>query len=109
MGTELARQVGGGMSLSSVMQTGRARREITKIEAGTDIALAFEDARTAVIRARVSNAYSLGEYAAMRLTAFHLLVSQVAHERPQLEMELRQLQSLLAAGSGQAIFDYLDR
>ena len=107
MGNELARQVGGG--LSGIMASGRAGREIAKIGSGTDIALAFEDARADVIRARVHNAYGLGEYAAMRLTAFHLLVSQVAHERPQLEMELRQLQSVLAVGSGQAIYDYLNR
>lgn len=109
MGMELARQLAGNLGLSNGMQTGKTRREIARVEAGTDIAIAFEDARTAVIRARLGNAADLTEYAAMRLTALHLLITQVAHERPQLEMELRQLQSLLAMGSGQAIYEYLNR
>jgi hypothetical protein len=97
MGTELA-----PMGIRGAIET-------TRIRQGKNLAVTYEDARFEVERAKIRNAADLTQHAGLRLTQVHGLFSQLSHESPQLELELRNLQSSLAVGMSLRIVDYLQR
>lgn len=97
MGSELVRRP----SIAAALEQSRVNR-------GVSVALAIQDGSAAIAENRIANGHRLARHAALDQAMLHEFITAVSHEKPQLEMELRQLQHIVGMGAANIIFDYLN-
>lgn len=87
-------------------QTGRALavlRSDSQIRESEDLVAAR------LVQLRVDSAHQLGSRAVMELKGLHSLISELSRDNAGLEMELRQIESIVSIGTQQALVNFMSR
>ena len=82
-------------------------REVRVVHRQVAVVLAHENGEAHVRDQRIDNAYSLAHHTAVRATVLNGSNTELSHDNPALELDLRSLEKVVLVGAKALIADYL--